>query len=543
MAKEVVDIGILTIRDDEFAAILEAFPESKKVAKGPSQREYSLRTASFESGDYRIAILRQIEQGNGEAQDAARDMIDDWSPRLIVVAGIAGGLPSEDFTLGDVIASSRIIDYTVQARKAKEQTTYSQTGGAVSKAIAGGLANLTARDEMSDWSADLPERPKFDFKKFKTYGPKNWQDNVKESVLSHKKTWKQSPIFRVGNIASSDVLVKDPEVVIPLLSANRHLLAVEMESGGVYRAARERCTMVAIRGISDVIGLKRSDSFTKYACLTAAAFCRAYLSTKPVEPKSTQKKKGQSKSKKAAVTYSNLIPLISYPEDLYIAAATITKQQKAWAVLRTENTGQVPGSWVIRNGTFYSLTELPDSRLRWVIDEGSIEAHETCDWTNSEDQEEQSVFLNLIYNSLRDDLFKKGVRYRRKDNLFYFSGWPDDGPRKYRYRAHSQKSEMTVVSHRSTDGEGKSWLTLRHLAFKGRFRQVEDRWYLEVVPSYLFTTDGKYKHRFHEEQLKKIKRLEKNRSVISQVLLWAHLLKEKSGKGQILEFGEPVVFE
>jgi hypothetical protein len=41
-------------------------------------REYTLRLADAGNGDrYTIAVLRQIEQGNGEAQDAARDLLHD----------------------------------------------------------------------------------------------------------------------------------------------------------------------------------------------------------------------------------------------------------------------------------------------------------------------------------------------------------------------------------------------------------------------------------------------------------------------------------
>src|SRR4051812_32582675 len=50
----------------------------------------------------------------------------------------------------------------------------------------------------------------------------------------------------------------------------------------VYRAARERCPMLAIRGISDIVGLLRTDAWTKFACASAAAFARAFLRTRPV---------------------------------------------------------------------------------------------------------------------------------------------------------------------------------------------------------------------------------------------------------------------
>jgi nucleoside phosphorylase len=91
-------------------------------------------------------------------------------------------------------------------------------------------------------------------------------------------------VYLAGPIASSDRLVKDPALLFPWITTARNILAVEMESGGVYRAARERCPMLAIRGLSDLVGLQRADAWTKFACASAAAFTRAFLRTRPVPP-------------------------------------------------------------------------------------------------------------------------------------------------------------------------------------------------------------------------------------------------------------------
>jgi hypothetical protein len=85
MAPPVVHIGILTIRDDEFRSLLKVFPDDHSIHRG-RHREYTLRTASAgQESLYRLAILRQVEQGNGEAQEAARDLIDDVQPSLLPV--------------------------------------------------------------------------------------------------------------------------------------------------------------------------------------------------------------------------------------------------------------------------------------------------------------------------------------------------------------------------------------------------------------------------------------------------------------------------
>jgi nucleoside phosphorylase len=63
-----------------------------------------------------------------------------------------------------------------------------------------------------------------------------------------------------GAIGSSDKLVKDTKILATfLLKVARQVLAVEMESAGVYRAATGRgVPLLAIRGLSDIFGFKRA---------------------------------------------------------------------------------------------------------------------------------------------------------------------------------------------------------------------------------------------------------------------------------------------
>ena len=88
-----------------------------------------------------------------------------------------------------------------------------------------------------------------------------------------------------GAIASSDRLLKDAERLAVWLKLARQVVAVEMESAGIYKATQEGgVPFLAIRGISDVVGFDRDPGWTSYACETAAAFARALLLTRPIEP-------------------------------------------------------------------------------------------------------------------------------------------------------------------------------------------------------------------------------------------------------------------
>ena len=145
---------------------------------------------------------------------------------------------------------------------------------------------MTNAQGLGNWTADLPKQPPVSWtKKGQLSGPPDWQRELRDTLEHHHgpDATPRAPVYAAGPVASSDRLVKDPELLIPWLQTARNLLAIEMESGGVYRAARERCPMLAIRGISDIVGLKRADAWTKYACASAAAFTRALLRTRPIE--------------------------------------------------------------------------------------------------------------------------------------------------------------------------------------------------------------------------------------------------------------------
>ncbi len=60
-----------------------------------------------------------------------------------------------------------------------------------------------------------------------------------------------------------------------------------MEAAGIYEAAQQmnhQYPVMAIRGISDIVGLKRNKRWTEYACQTAAAFAYAFIMTAPLDP-------------------------------------------------------------------------------------------------------------------------------------------------------------------------------------------------------------------------------------------------------------------
>jgi nucleoside phosphorylase len=282
-----VDFAILTVREDEFRAVLAHFPPYTTIS---GRRLYNLcRIDTAGGGTYEVAVVRCIEQGNGEAIDMARDILEDLSPSWLLAVGIAGGVPSSEITLGDVVVSSRIVDFSRETVKGGGEREYAVSGGPIAREAAIIVANLPALlPSMGGWSEASAlgvARPPVQAREQDLYGSSSWQARVQASLERHSGSEPRPPRVTAGAIASSDRLIKDDGILEAWLDQVRNIAAVDMESAGVYRVATARAVpFLAIRGVSDLVGLRRDPDWTAYACHVAAAFTRAFLATGPIEP-------------------------------------------------------------------------------------------------------------------------------------------------------------------------------------------------------------------------------------------------------------------
>ena len=323
--------------------------------------------------------------------------------------------------------------------------------------------------------------------------------------------------------------------------------------------------MLSIRGVSDIVGFKRQDAWTKYACASAAAFTRGYLRTRPVPLREPPKAEGGTvpalrhdrsgelldhRSAEVEEGFANLIPLRHFPDTLYVAPALSKTKKQSWFLLRHGTSGKsaeyVPGAWALYEGNLYSFVDPERSRLKTIIDVGGLDHFNTGEWALSEDEDKRRLFVHLLNAALREDLWSQGVRYHADQDVYAFMGRPDEPPRRLKYANVKVRSTATVVSHyEHKTKSGKPYKYLRHAAFQGRFRFLGGQWYLEITPTYRFTRNGKDLERYHETRLSGIKRLERNRSVLSQLLVWQAVLRApwtRAYRSRLLEFAPLVSF-
>ena len=297
-----IDFGIITIRQDEYDAVLDRF-EGEDSPEG--ERNYRISDViANEAGEViRVAIVRCTEPGLGEAQSVANDLINDLAPECLLAVGIAGGIRDDDFSLGDVVVATYIHDFSMEA-VLKSGKEFNLRGAPLQKSVQNLAVSLKSYDKkLGDWAHDayIPkEIPPVEYQNPKLYyGPKAWKEKVYKSLEKHfgENAKRRSPKVVDGAVASSDRLIKNVEYTQNLLSFVRSTRAVEMEVAGVYRATRKAkrkdYLVTTIRGISDIIGFDRDDGWTKYACQSAAAFTYAFVKSGIlISPKKIHEKGG-----------------------------------------------------------------------------------------------------------------------------------------------------------------------------------------------------------------------------------------------------------
>lgn len=336
-----IDFGIITIKSEEYLSLLKRFSPIYEVE---GERRYSISCIKTSNNDYYwIALVRCAEQGESVGQKTAENLIKDIDPEWLLLVGIAGGIPSSDFSLGDVILANRLHSFSLQAVYEGGITNYGNRGGPMHPVIDDLLAQLPAYElEFANWHETIDlERPIIKLQPNNFYGDESWKEDLKEKL---EKRFKDENKFKnrskhvVAPIASSNKLIKDTKVIQQWKSSARYLQAVEMELAGIYEAARRKnktYPILAIRGISDIIGFNRDEEWTMYACEASAAFTFEWMNSGTMKKGLKQlpyisKEEGESKIQFSIVKLNNIKRVLAsnqhiWKDQLKIFAKTLSQ--------------------------------------------------------------------------------------------------------------------------------------------------------------------------------------------------------------------------
>jgi hypothetical protein len=247
---------------------------------------------------------------------------------------------------------------------------------------------------------------------------------------------------------------------------------------------------------------------------------------------------------KNEILICNLLHMSLLTERLYIASTDYRDRKTSFDDLKDIRC-HINGDFIIKNKQIMSFCDLSHSDYNKICDQGTVENFSVEEWENSEDSEKSRDFVQLLNFCLREKLRAYNLLFNKKLKCYYFRINDDKKPYKVRYKSSIKFTDREVVKiYRKQNGKITCW---RHSAMKAQFYRYDYKWYLEVTPTYIFTSDGFQQHRQHGEFITETKLDELNNAVRGQLIMWAGFLTDKGDMLRngypYLEFDKPLLFE
>lgn len=207
--------------------------------------------------------------------------------------------------------------------------------------------------------------------------------------------------------------------------------------------------------------------------------------------------------------YSNLVK-ISFPKHVYRAELDVDKKRikalmkeqelklkfrpslfdYAVGALRVKDI-RFPHDWILWGNsvlTFHDLQD-PSLPLTEIIDQGTAERF-SCDDVYGISPDDMSTFKFLLKKCLEAKLYKLGIKWIAKENLFAFIPIQKDGQGRWQSRriewSKKKKATRRVVEvRRNLKNKEEVW-NMKCLGFRIRFEFFEGNWYLAIKPDWIF---------------------------------------------------------
>jgi hypothetical protein len=233
---------------------------------------------------------------------------------------------------------------------------------------------------------------------------------------------------------------------------------------------------------------------------------------------------------------SNLLPVLSVPPVIYTARATIARGRDARA-LWGDAPGEWPRDWILWAGQICSFTAPGDGLLAKVCT-GPVTSFAASEWADADDEDLRRHFVWLLKAALSTQM---RPALRSSNDLTWVAA-TEDLPFVIPIEATSTTRTL-VKAYTKADGTLRY---VRHLGFAPTFVRYDDRWFLEVTPTYHYTRDGVEPDFFAGSHRAAIKRIERHADFRRNVDTLARLLRGEVDLGgltpdpghQLLGFGE-----
>lgn len=252
------DVAIITavaVEHEMMQKVINANWINKRIPGDPT--EYLVGNLEDRYGKkLKLVAGTLLQMGMPAASVLTMKLIENFRPKFVIMVGIAAGNRSQGLNLGDIVVASESWDY--------------------------GSGKLKESGDSSFLFQPAPQQIEIDIEikeKLKSNYSLELQ-KIKAQFMGNTPT--HSLTLHVGPMASGAAVIQSENYVNEIiLSHNRKLLALEMETYGVYYAAKNARQPipkpVSIKSICDFADQHKGDDFQKYAAYTSCAFINLIL--------------------------------------------------------------------------------------------------------------------------------------------------------------------------------------------------------------------------------------------------------------------------
>jgi nucleoside phosphorylase len=249
------DLAIIcALKDPELDQVFAAFGGEWPMLPRSIDDPHRYFGADVELGSratIRVVAAAPNHMGMVSSAVLATKMILRFRPRLIVMAGIAGGTAGDDIGFGDILVADQTVDYgsgKLTAKDGQRVLKPSPNPLPVDPTILALLRNRGSTEAdchsiISSWPANRP----------------------RTALRVH-----------IGTFGTNDVVVDDESTVAEVTDRWRKLVAVEMETHAVHRACVENRVpapkFIAVKSASDLASNK-SDQWRKCGLYVSRIRC------------------------------------------------------------------------------------------------------------------------------------------------------------------------------------------------------------------------------------------------------------------------------
>lgn len=222
---------------------------------------------------------------------------------------------------------------------------------------------------------------------------------------------------------------------------------------------------------------------------------------------------------------ANLLPVARFAQSIYVAETEHRKKETVWKKFDELNVRHA-NAWCLRDGKLVSFHDLRTAPWKDICESATTEEFHSDEWALAHEPERKNEFVHLLNLALRDLLGSRWVNHWQPKHgpaIFYFAKTKDLTPRIATWK-RSKTSQRTVFGAHYGKIDPTRIIYYRHLAFVPQFVRFGGQWYLEITPTYHFTSDGKKPSPYRESYLSGIKRIEKHVAVRGNVEFWGHFL-------------------